>query len=263
VRRRVLRWAIVVPLAAAASLGCTGGGPDPGPEAPDELAVEALPEDLAFALSEDAGNADVTDSSFEEMFPTPNPSATPFPLPLPPDVMDQCPFDTDPPERPPRIAAGHSRTISASTVATAATDRFSFRSAALSALVFESKEAADDALEASVGELEDGESPLLLSDECIDAYQRFLSDENEGGDVVLVQREREPGFSIPGVRIWQVKTTVSASEDLQSTVSTVALFEYDYVVGRYSAFQSNDESIDHEALIRAFVDQVVEAQSGG
>lgn len=242
--------AIVIGLVAIGlAAACSGDEPDRGPNDPEALAAAAalttddLP-DLGWQQNE---------QTFAEIFATPDPDETPFPLP--PDLEACGLFDSleNPPTPMPTLSSAFNRSFFDVGLDRSGANIFTTVS------VFETEDAARLAVE----EMHDADPFGSLFDEMTEECEQVVADSMAGvddGSAIIVQRERDPGFQIREAEIAQLKITVSSSAGVDSSVTTLATFVRGHVVARYNASESEDGLLDHEELIRAFVERVTDAQ---
>lgn len=249
VRHKIL-WSLTLAVALA-TLACGGeNGPDLGPPDPESLVLAAL-------LTEDDlpdGDWQENNRSFDELYPEPAPSATAFPLP---EELRGCGFESslEASVIPPHVETAHTRTF------------FRLNSSdesdglvMVTVEIYATRVAAQEAAE-QAGELDSpfGSGPEL-SDECAHALAQLIADVSDGS-AVMTFRERDPGFDLRGITLTQGKQTISSSAGVTTSVITTARFARGYARITYAASEENDNTIDHERLIRRLIERATEAQS--
>ncbi len=249
VRLRIWPVIVIGLVVAGLAAGCSDDEPDRGPNDPEALAAAAalttddLP-DLSWQQN---------DQTFAEIFATPDPDETPFPLPPEYEACDFFDDLEDPPTPVPTLSSAFNRSFL--DVGLDRSGAYIFTTVS----VFETEDAARRAVE----EMHDADPFGSLFDEMTEECEQVVADSMAGvddGSAIIVQRERDPGFEIREAEIAQLKITVSSSAGVDSSVTTVATFVRGHVVARYNANETEDGLLDHEELIRAFIERVTDAQ---
>lgn len=228
---------------------CSGDEPDLGPNDPESLAAAAT-------LNEDdlpEGGWETINQTFEALYPAPDPDATPFPLP---PALDSCEFLQGNSRRqstpPASMNAAHGR------IFFVPDSRGTGDTVFTTTQVFETAAAAQATVDAATGL-----NPFAEFDASSEACRQGLAAVQAGvndGSAILVRRERELGFEIRGVQIQQFKTTLNSSAGVETNVTTLAVFARGHVFARYHANETTDGILDHERLIRAYIQRVTDAQ---
>ncbi|MDA0351884.1 MAG: hypothetical protein O3A10_06700 [Chloroflexi bacterium] len=232
-----------------ALLGACSDAPDRGPNDAQALA-------LAASLTREDVPRDgwrATEQAFEDLHPTPDPDATPFALPPGFEACDLIQEALDHPPTPPQAieaAAGRSFFEGAPSGTTAFV--------MTSTLVFSTAEQAEGYVEETWGPAQASASDGL-DGECMRAFAAAATDVHDGS-AMIVRRKRDPGFTLRGLEISQFKMTVSSSAGIEASVSTSAVFTRGHVVATYNANESEEGAIDHEAVLRAFIQRVTDAE---
>lgn len=233
----------------AFAAACFDDQPDLGPNDPSTLSA------AAGLTIDDLPGSDWRsfDRGYAELYPTPDPEATPFVLE---PELEACAalaeLISTPPTPLPSLSGGHNWTFYESS------DREGGRAVFATVLVFVTQDEARRTFEADLP-LDEFAAFDEIDPEC-DRTLATLQSGVDDGSALLVRRSREVDFDIRDVDIRQVKTTLSSSAGVITTVQTSARFARGHVVASYRATESEGGSLDHERLIRAFIQRVTDAQ---